>query len=70
MTQFKRRGAGEVVIKSRGKFISKAVDVAEVSRRNLEELGVKIKDIDISSESFEVNGKKTNVSTMDIVLGK
>ena len=70
VTQFKRKNALEVVIKSRGKFISKAVDVAEISRRSLEENGIRIKKVDISSESFEASGKKTNISTMDIVLGK
>ena len=69
ITQFNRHSASEVVIKSRGKFISKAVDVAEVAKRSLQERGVKIKDIKIASESFETEGKKTNISTMDIVLG-
>lgn len=67
--QFTKWNASEVIIKSRGKFISKAVDVAEVSKRSLEEKNAYIKDIRIASESFEANGKKTNVSTMDIVLG-
>jgi archaea-specific DNA-binding protein len=67
LTQFSREGVNEVVIKSRGKFISKAVDVAEVSKRSLE--GKEIKSITTASESFESNGKKTNISTMDIVLG-
>jgi len=68
--QFSKYDVSEVVIKSRGKFISKAVDVAEISRRSLEEKGIKIKDVKIASESFESEGKKTNISTMDIVLGK
>jgi len=58
------------VIKSRGKFISKAVDVAEVSKRSLEGQQIKVKSISISSESFETEGRRTNISTMDIVLGK
>src|SRR3989338_7868583 len=70
ITQFNRREAKEVTIKSRGKFISKAVDVAEVSKRSLAEDNIKIKGINIASESFESNGKRTNISTMDIVLSK
>lgn len=70
ITQFIRWEAPEVVIKSRGKFISKAVDVAEVAKRSLEEKSVYIKDINIASESFESEGKKTNISTMDIILAK
>ena len=67
--QFTKRDAPEVVIKSRGKFISKAVDVAEVARRSLEN-AVKIKEVKIGSESFESEGKRTNISTMDITLIK
>jgi len=70
ITQFTKWEAPEVIIKSRGKFISKAVDVAEVARRSLEDRNIKIKNINIASESFETDGKKTNISTMDISLGK
>ncbi|RMD46041.1 DNA-binding protein Alba [Candidatus Pacearchaeota archaeon] len=70
--QFTTKGADEVTIKSRGKFISKAVDVAEVARRKfLSGQNVVVKDIKIGSEEFEnKEGKKINVSTMEIVLGK
>lgn len=68
MMQFNKKNTQEVIIKSRGKFISKAVDAAEISKRMLEKQAVKIKGISIASESFEKEGKRTNVSTMDIVL--
>ena len=68
--QFKTANAAEVIIKSRGKFISKAVDVAEIARRTLAEDGVSLKEVKISSESFETEGRVTNISTMDIILGK
>jgi len=70
--QFTTKGAKEVTIKARGKFISRAVDVAEVStKRFLKEHGVTVKEIKINSEEFEnKEGKKVNVSTMDIVLQK
>lgn len=70
MTQFTKKNSKKVIIKSRGKFISKAVDVAEVSKRTLAEQGVKIGEINISSEVFETSEKKTNISTMEIVLSK
>lgn len=70
LMQFNKQNADEVIIKSRGKFISKAVDVAEVSRRTLEKKNVKIADIKITSESFEKDSKITNISAMDIVLRK
>ena len=65
-------GAEEVTVKSRGKFISKAVDVAEVARRKfLVEQNVTVKDVQISSEEFEnKEGKLVNVSVLEIVLKK
>lgn len=70
--QFTTKGAKEVTIKARGKFIARAVDVAEVAtKRFLKEHGIEVKDIKIDSEEFEnKEGKKVNVSTIDIVLHK
>ncbi len=62
-------GAKEVSIKARGKYISRAVDVAEVVRnRFIKE--AKIKAVNIGSEQFESNGKQVMVSTIEIVLAK
>ena len=68
--QFTTKGAKEVCIKARGKFISRAVDVAEVAaKRFLKEQNITVKDIKIDSEEFEnKEGKKVNASTIDIVL--
>jgi len=68
IAQFTRWGAKEVTIKSRGKFISRAVDVAEVVKRSIEGKKVVIKSVTIGSEHFDKDGKQTNVSIMDIVL--
>lgn len=72
VTQFKTKGQTEVVVRARGKFISRAVDVAEFSaKRFLKEENIKITDIKIDSEEFEnKEGKKVNVSTIQIVLKK
>lgn len=70
MVQFKREGTKEVIVRSRGKFISKAVDVAEIVKRTMVEDKVFVKSVEIASESFETEGRKTNISTMDITLGK
>ena len=44
--QFTTKGSNEVIIKARGKFISRAVDVAEVAmKRFLKEQKVEIDDI-------------------------
>lgn len=70
--QFTTKNADEVIIRARGKFISKAVDVEEVaSKRFLKDQKITIKDIKIDSEEFEnTEGKKVNVSTLDITLIK
>jgi len=70
--QFTTKGAKEVVVKARGKFISRAVDIAEVcTKRFLKEQNIEVKNIQINSEEFEnKEGRKVNVSTIDITLGK
>lgn len=69
ITQFSG-GTKEVHIKSRGRSISRAVDVAEVVKNKFMS-DVKVKDISIGTEQREVEGgNKINVSTMDIVLAK
>ena len=72
VTQFKTKNEKEVIVKARGKFISRAVDVTEASiKKFLKEENIKVKDIKISSEEFEnKEGKKVNVSTIEIVLVK
>lgn len=68
VVQFKKNGANEIVVKSRGKFISKAVDIVEIAKRTLADINLKVGGINIGSESFEIEGRKTNISAMDIVL--
>lgn len=70
--QFTTKKATQIVIKSRGKFISKAVDVAEVARRKfLKDQNIKIIETKIDSEDFEnKEGKQVSVSTMEITLKK
>lgn len=72
VTQFKTKNQKEVIIKARGKFISRAVDVAEVSAKKfLKEENIHVKDIKIDSQEFEnKEGRKVNVSTIDITLEK
>lgn len=70
--QFTTKGNSEVIVKARGKFISRAVDVAEVTaKRFLKEHNIEVKDIKIDSEEFEnQEGRKVNVSTIEITLAK
>ena len=65
------KGAIEVVIKARGRLISRAVDVSEVAAKRFLENQVAVKDIKINSEEFEnKEGKQVRVSTIEITLEK
>jgi len=69
--QFTTQGASKVVVKSRGKFISRAVDVAEVVKSRFMKDQVKVDGIKIDSEEFEnKEGRKVRVSTLEITLAK
>ena len=69
--QFTTKNAEEVTVKARGKFISRAVDVAEVAAKRFLNDTVKVKDIKIDSEEFEnKEGKQVRVSTIEITLEK
>jgi len=69
MMQFSR-GKKEVLIRARGKFMSRAIDVAEVvKKRPIENRKIEIQNIKTNSEEFEnKEGKKINVSTIEISL--
>ncbi|RUM33874.1 MAG: DNA-binding protein Alba [Archaeoglobus sp.] len=62
-------GASEVVIKARGKAISRAVDVAEIVRNRFMP-NVNVKDIKIDTEELVSEGRSINVSTIEITLEK
>ena len=68
-TQF-NSGSADVIIKARGKSISKAVDVAEIVRnRFIQE--AKVDDIQITTEVLENDdGRSSNVSSIEIFLKK
>lgn len=70
VTQF-NSGAKDVRIMARGRAISRAVDVAEVSRsRFLGSQGITVKNIQISTETLNTDRGETNVSAIEITLGK
>ncbi len=69
VTQF-NTGTNEVVIKARGRAISRAVDVAEIVRRRFVQ-GTSIKDIKIETEELQrEEGNTANVSSIEITLSK
>ncbi len=67
--QFVSKDEKTVILKARGKFISRCVDVAEaVEKRFLPEL-VKIESMKTDSEEFTSNeGRRVRVSTLEITL--
>jgi DNA-binding protein len=63
-------GAGEITVKARGKAISRAVDVVEIVRNRFVQ-GLKVKNIKIDTEELESqDGRKVNVSTIEITIAK
>lgn len=69
--QFTTKNADEVVVKARGKFISRAVDVSEVATKRFLDGQAEVDKVEIDSEEFEnKEGKKVRVSTIEITLKK
>jgi len=67
VTQF-NGGSDEVVIKARGRAISRAVDTAEITRNRFV-TNAKVKDIKIGTETItNEEGKSSNVSSIEISL--
>lgn len=63
-------GVTEVILKARGRAISRAVDVAEIVRNRFIS-DVEVKSIDISTEEIVGNeGTSSNVSAIEIRLSK
>jgi DNA-binding protein len=70
VTQFNTGGSDEVLIKARGRAISRAVDTAEIVRHRFI-TDAKIKDIKIDTESItNEEGRTSNVSSIEITLKK
>ena len=69
--QFTAKNADQVVVKARGKFISRAVDVSEVATKRFLEGQADVGNIKIDSEEFQnKEGKQVRVSTIEITLTK
>ena len=69
--KFSKTDSKEVIIKARGKFTSKAIDVSEVVIRNSLNKNIKITNVLTGSEEYTTKeGKKANVSIIEITLGE
>ncbi len=62
------QGAQRVILKARGRAISKAVDTAEIVRTRFLPEQVDISKISIGSEKVGEPGKERSVSTIEIIL--
>ncbi len=65
-------GATEVSVKARGRAISRAVDVVEVTKRRFMP-NLKIQNIGIGTDQlapFDESGTASNISTIEITLAK
>jgi len=67
LTSLKDRSS--VALKARGRAISTAVDVAEVTRRRFME-NLVVENVEIGTEELESEGRIRNVSTITIILKK
>ena len=69
--QFTTKNAESIAVKARGKFISRAVDVAEVATKRFLEGQAEIRKIMTNSEEFTTTeGKHVRVSSIEITLGR
>jgi DNA-binding protein Alba len=69
VTQF-NSGKAEVVVKARGRSISRAVDVAEIVRNRLVP-GSRVRDVRIATEKLTgEDGRTASVSSIEIFLTK
>lgn len=65
------QGVNEVVVKARGRAISKAVDTVEIVRKRFLPDKLEIKDVRIDSQVVQSpDGRQSRVSTIEIVLVK
>jgi len=68
VTQFNTSGSDEVLLKARGRAISRAVDTAEIVRNRFV-TDADVKEITIGTESMtNEEGRTSNVSSIEIIL--
>jgi len=65
------QGVNEIVIKARGRAISKAVDTVEIVRNRFLPDKIEVKEIRIGSQTVtSQDGKQSRVSTIEIAIRK
>ncbi len=69
VTQFNNDEVNRIVIKARGKAISKAVDIAEITKHKFVQ-AIEYESIKLDTEVLEGEKGPSNVSSIEIVLKK
>ena len=65
------QGVNEVIIKARGRAISKAVDTVEIVRNRFLPGKIEVKEIKIGSQTLtRPDGRQVRTSTIEIVIQK
>ena len=60
-----------VVIKARGKSITRAVDVAQIIVKRMDTLGYKVGPVKVGTESIQSDdGRTRNVSTIEVSISR
>jgi archaea-specific DNA-binding protein len=60
-----------VIVKARGKSITRAVDVAQIIVKRMDTLGYKIGPVKIGSQSVQSqDGRNRNVSTIEVYISR
>jgi len=69
VTQFNNSGIDKIVIKARGKAISKAVDIAEITKHKFVQTA-RYENITLDTETLDGENGPSNVSSIEIILVK
>ncbi|MEM1525659.1 MAG: DNA-binding protein Alba [Ignisphaera sp.] len=65
------QGVNEIVVKARGRAISKAVDAIEIVRNRFLPGKVEVKGINVGSQTItSADGRQSRVSTIEIIIAK
>ncbi len=62
-------GINKIIVRARGRAITKAVDVVEMLRRSFFK-GLIVNSIEVGSDDFKFQGRDLTVSTIEIILTK
>ena len=62
------QGTNQLIFKARGRAISRAVDVVEITRRRFMKDKLAVKDIKIGTETVGEGENMRNVSTIEIIV--